>query len=72
MSTKIRKIAYRSHKSFANHSRIVDGVYVTPSLAGGRAVGSKQLLPGDYPVHTRHARSRAELRNEADRQLADL
>jgi hypothetical protein len=67
----VRKIRYRSHKRFANHSRIVDGVWVTPADAGGRSVGSKQLLPGDYPEHTRHSRTRAEMLNAALR-AADL
>jgi len=67
----VRKIRYRSHKSFGCHSRIVDGVYVTPALAGGRSVGSKQLLPGDYPAFTRHSRTRAELLNAALR-VSDL
>lgn len=62
---KIRKIRHVSHKRFGNHSRIVDGTWVTPADAGGRSVGSKQLHPGDYPAHTRHSRTRAELLNAA-------
>lgn len=65
-SLKPRKIRYKTHKEFGNHSRMVDGKYVKPSDAGGRSVGSKQIAPGEYPVHTRH-RSRAELRNAAER-----
>ena len=63
----VRKIRYRSHKNFGYHSRIVDGVYVTPEKAGGRSVGSKQIAPGEYPHLTRFSRTRAELLNAAQR-----
>ena len=70
MNIKVRKIEHRAHKNFGCHSRIVDGVGVTPADAGGRSVGSKQLLPGEYPHFTRRSRSVAELRNKADRDDA--
>ena len=68
IAVKIRKIKYRSHKCFGIHSRIVDGVGVTPSDASGRSVGSKQVLPGEYPADTRVGRTKAE-RQDSPEQL---
>lgn len=69
---KIRKLKNQTHKNFGNHSRIVDGVYVTPKDAGGRSVGSKQIHPENYKSGRSDFRSRAEKRNADDIRLNNI
>lgn len=67
---KPRKLKSKVHKHFGNHSRTVDGIVVKPENAGGRSVGSKQILPGDYGRKQTGGygdhRTKAELLNDAE------
>ena len=67
----IRKIASKSHKCFGTHSRILtqEMIDASPRLqASGRRAGSKQIAPGEYGHDRSEVRTRAELRNDAERE----
>jgi len=69
MTPKPRKIKHRTHKNFGSHSRIIQAED-DPASTGGRSVGSKQILPGDYGNRQTGGygdhRTRAERRNDAE------
>ena len=67
----IRRTSSKSHKCFATHSRILtkETIDASPRLqASGRRAGSKQIAPGEYGHDRSEVRTRAELRNDAERE----
>ena len=71
----LRKIASKSHKCFGTHSRILTDFDINPPAGlehlrapSGRRVGDKQICPGEYGHGRSEVRTRAELRNDAERK----
>lgn len=72
---KPRKLPSKSHKCFGTHSRILTDFDINPPAGlehlrapSGRRVGDKQICPGEYGHGRSEVRTRAELRNDAERE----
>ena len=75
LAPPIRKVASKSHKCFGRHSRILTDFDINPPTGlehlcapSGRRVGDKQICPGEYGHPRTESRTRAELRNDAERK----
>jgi len=68
---KSRKTRSRTHKRFGIHSRMLEQWDLDhhPELRiQRRRIGDKQILPGEYGHPRTECRTRAELRNDAERE----